>query len=301
MSSEALAWAFAQPIPPAPKMVLLALANNANKYGQQCFPSLKSIVENCTPMKVRTVQNHLKWLAEQARLITITPWFTESGRQTSNLYELCLTTTYCGEGAESCTPPDPQIEGGEGAESCRGRVQKAAPGRVQKAAPPLNPDLNLDLRKKEESPGGARGTRRRPARVCDTGDVWEAYRLGYVERYRIEPVRDATTNSVLRRLVEKFGVGEAPGIVRQYLLSARKLYIDNGHPPTLLLRDCYGLRTEMKAGPPPVQPVGPKALQPLPVVATQGDPCPPEVAARLARMLGRETFSFPVELEAVGA
>lgn len=47
--------------------------------------------------------------------------------------------------------------------------------------------------------------------------------------------------------------------------------------------------------PPISTPSGPKALQPVPPTATQGEACPPEVAARLARMLGRESFSFPAE------
>ena len=45
--------------------------------------------------------------------------------------------------------------------------------------------------------------------------------------------------------------------------------------------------------PPAVKLSRPKALQPVPPMATQGEPCPPEVAARLAKMLGRETFSWP--------
>jgi hypothetical protein len=111
----------------------------------------------------------------------------------------------------------------------------------------------------------------------------------------VEPIRDATTNAILKQLVQKFGPGEAPAIVQQYFRSEKKLYLDNRHPPNLLLRDCYGLRTELLEKPVPVKPSGPKALQPVTPTATQGEACPPEVAARLARMLGRESFSFPVE------
>ncbi len=133
MSVEAMTWAFAQPIPPAPKIVLLALANSANKHGA-CWPGLDLIVEAVKPMKLRTVQNHLQWLKEQ-QLITVQARYSDrSGVQLSNLYVLALATTYRGEGAESCTLED--------AGSCRVRVQELLQGEGARAAAP--PDKNLE-------------------------------------------------------------------------------------------------------------------------------------------------------------
>ncbi|WP_211149160.1 helix-turn-helix domain-containing protein [Fluviibacter phosphoraccumulans] len=45
------------------KMVLLALADNANDEGTNCFPSVATIVEKCS-MSERTVQGHLQSLEE---------------------------------------------------------------------------------------------------------------------------------------------------------------------------------------------------------------------------------------------
>ena len=45
------------------KMVLLALADNANDEGTNCFPSVATIVEKCS-MSERTVQGHLQALEE---------------------------------------------------------------------------------------------------------------------------------------------------------------------------------------------------------------------------------------------
>lgn len=303
MSNEAQAWAFRQPIPPAPKLVLLALANNANKEGKQCFPSLRLLVENCCPMKERTVQYHLKWLAS-AKLITITPWFTPSGRQTSNLYELDLTTMYCGEGARSCTPHSAGVSVGEGARSCTGRVQEVAPGRVQEllrgegARAVAPPDQNLDplVEPLEGVPVESRGARRAPRGVVETAEVWEAYRLGCVGLYRVEPVRDAMTNAVLKKLVQKFGREEAPRIVRHYFTLDRKVYVDNRHPPTLLLRDCYGIRTDLLAGPRPATPVGPKAYQPAPMLDTSAVvACPGDIHELVAQVRAGTKFSFPTD------
>ena len=300
MSNEAQAWAFSQPLPPAPKLVLLALANNANKEGKQCFPSLRLIVDHCRPMRSRTVQYHLKWLADKAKLITVTPWFTPSGRQTSNLYELDMTTTYCGEGAESCTLGDVPEMGGEGAESCTGEgaesctgegARALAPGRVQKVAPP---DQNLDLQKndpKKRTPVGARGARRREPL---SSAAWEGYRRGHHNRYGIEPVRDPTTNTVLCSLVRTFGHEEAAQVAEFYFSLNRKVYVENKHPPNLLMRDRFGIRTEMKTGPVRAPVSVPKAFQSLPPRHTQVDECPPDAAAMLSRIRGK-TFSFPAD------
>jgi hypothetical protein len=38
--------------------------------------------------------------------------------------------------------------------------------------------------------------------------------------------------------------------------------------------------------------VGPKAFQPVAVSPVVGEPCPPEVAAKLSRLLGGQAFSF---------
>lgn len=273
MSTEAMAWAFAQPIPPAPKMVLLALSNNADKHGKNCFPSLRTIVENCTPMKVRTVQYHLKWLAEVAKLITITPWFQPSGRQTSNLYELCLSTSYCGEGAKSCT---------------EGRVQKVAPGRVQKVASLLNPE-NLDLRKKEEDP---------PSPQAGGADV-----VVPVNTEEFDQFWDAFPNKVGKKAARRSWerATDKPGIIEilQAIVRAKKGerwqrgYIPN--PATWLNQGRWADVVETPA----VGPGLPKAYQPTPATPVRGEACPPEVAAKLARILGRETFSWPAAEVAV--
>lgn len=39
--------------------------------------------------------------------------------------------------------------------------------------------------------------------------------------------------------------------------------------------------------------VGPKAYQPVAPMPVSGEPCPPEVAAKLARLLGGHAFSLP--------
>lgn len=297
MSVEAMTWAFEQKIPPAQKVVLLALANNADKKSGFAWPGLESIVENCAPMGKRMVQRHIRWLA-QHNLLSVEARFTEKGRQTSNLYRLHLDTTCRGMGVIHDTLNKPVENPPKSVTEGSGRVSEVTPLRMSQLChgedvAALTPsDKNLDplFDPSEGTPGAAHGLRRHLGDNSATSETWEAYRLGNVELYGIEPVRDATTNTVLKRLVQKFGRTEAPLIVRQYFRMDRKLYVENKHPPTLLLRDCYGIRTEMKTEPKlkPKPVLGPKAYQPAPSVSVQGEPCPPDAAEKLAKIRGKK-------------
>lgn len=125
-----------------------------------------------------------------------------------------------------------------------------------------------------------------------------AYADSHKSRYGIDPVRNAKTSALLCQLVDRLGAEEAPLVVAYYLTLDTALYAKAGHPLNLLVRDCEALRTQWKRGPRPAPTVGPKALQAVPTRAVQGEACPPEVAAKLSRILGRGTFSWPAEKEA---
>lgn len=89
MSVEAMTWAFAQPLPPCPKSVLVALANRADEDGF-CWPGIDDL-ERRTGWKRRAVQTAIKDL--QARqLLTVSPQFSDkTGVQKSNLYRIALS------------------------------------------------------------------------------------------------------------------------------------------------------------------------------------------------------------------
>ncbi len=121
MSVEALTWAFALPLAPAPKVVLLALANSANKTGE-CWPGLDIIVEACKPMKLRQVQRHIHTL-EDLHLVQRAPRFLPTtGRQIANGYKLAMTPTTGGEGGENARVEDGVSDRGGTTENARGRV-----------------------------------------------------------------------------------------------------------------------------------------------------------------------------------
>lgn len=58
MSVAAMHWAWSQVLPPAPKLILMALADNADDAGY-CWPRVKKIAERCS-VSERTVQRTLK-------------------------------------------------------------------------------------------------------------------------------------------------------------------------------------------------------------------------------------------------
>lgn len=81
-----------------------------------------------------------------------------------------------------------------------------------------------------------------------TSEVWTAYAQAYMERYGIEPVRNAKVNGQFSQLVKRLGADEAPGVARSYLANRNALYVASKHCTDLMLRDCEKLRTEWITG-----------------------------------------------------
>lgn len=109
MSIPAMNMAWRMALPPTSKLILLALADNANDQGE-CWPSLRNIATRCQ-VSPRTVQRLLKSF-EREGLIRVLPRFGSDGRQTSNRYLLTFTESQ-GEGDKLSPPVVKQcVEGG---------------------------------------------------------------------------------------------------------------------------------------------------------------------------------------------
>ena len=67
MSVRLMSWAFGQKIDPAPKLVLVALADHANGETGLCIPSQQALAVQCS-MSVRSVQRHIQTLEEAGLL-----------------------------------------------------------------------------------------------------------------------------------------------------------------------------------------------------------------------------------------
>lgn len=88
MSFEAMAWAAKSECGNSlNKLCLLMLANYANAEGE-AYPSYKRLAEMCS-CNDRTIMRSIKSL-EELGMVKIKPRFTDSGKQTSNTFILCM-------------------------------------------------------------------------------------------------------------------------------------------------------------------------------------------------------------------
>lgn len=85
MSIVAMNWVWAQRLAPAPKMVLLALADAADDEGV-CWPSVPTLAEKCS-ISTRTVRRILQELSAKG-LLQADARFRVDGSSTSNRYKL---------------------------------------------------------------------------------------------------------------------------------------------------------------------------------------------------------------------
>jgi len=82
-----MTWAWSISLPPTPKLVLMALADEADDRGF-CFPSIRHVASKCS-MTPRSVQRLIRRLA-QDRLVVIERRFTKDRARTSNGYRLAV-------------------------------------------------------------------------------------------------------------------------------------------------------------------------------------------------------------------
>ena len=82
----------------------------------------------------------------------------------------------------------------------------------------------------------------------DSRPTWEAYRAAYMNRYREEPIRNATVNAQLSQFVKRIPLDEAPLVAEFYLSHNAAFYVQQLHPVGLLLKDAEALRTQWARG-----------------------------------------------------
>jgi|JI10StandDraft_1071094.scaffolds.fasta_scaffold02886_27 hypothetical protein len=81
-----------------------------------------------------------------------------------------------------------------------------------------------------------------------SSETWDAYRAAYKNRYREEPVRNATVNSQLAQFVKRIPESEAPLVAEFYLTHNDAFYVKQLHPVGLMLKDAEALRTQWARG-----------------------------------------------------
>jgi hypothetical protein len=84
----------------------------------------------------------------------------------------------------------------------------------------------------------------KPKPETETSETWASYSEAYRERYRTEPVRNATVNSQMAQFVRRLGIEEAPHVARFYVGHQNAFYVRNMHTVGNMLNDAEKLRTE---------------------------------------------------------
>ena len=103
-----MTWAWATPLPPTPKLVLMALADIADDHGV-CWPSHRTLALKCT-LSDRTVRRTLGKL-HALKLLIVEPRMRKNGSSASNCYRLAV----------DAPPPGQIVLGGDGQASPGGR------------------------------------------------------------------------------------------------------------------------------------------------------------------------------------
>lgn len=285
-----------EPITIGEKLIMIILANYYNEEKGFAWPSLSRLADE-TLYSRRGLVSALQSLERKGLLHIVR--HPDATKRVTNHYRFpelnSLPSPVTSEsGSLDLEKPDSQT----GEVRLPALVNSVPP--LVNSVPPIFPvtlnDLSKDIAAEQrlETGIGLVPTRRRVKPPIGTA-AFNAYSEAHLKRYGVEPVRNSKTNALMSQLVDRLGVEEAPLVAAFYLTVDTPLYVNARHPPTLLLRDCESLRTQWKTGPVRAPRVGHKALQPVPRVESSPAECPPEAAAALSKILGRDAFSFSTE------
>lgn len=75
--------------------------------------------------------------------------------------------------------------------------------------------------------------------------IFEAYQDAYVQRYGLEPLRNAKTNSICAQIAKQLPLDEARALMHFFVQQNVAFYLQRGHAIQLALADLQALRTNM--------------------------------------------------------
>lgn len=139
---------------------------------------------------------------------------------------------------------------------------RASPPPSQEESRALDPrararDLDLDLGPRTVDRDLAGGSLTAPAKrqaspvkagTTPGALAFAAYAEAYRQRYGTDPVRNHKVNIAFADLAKRLPAEEAPEVAAYYVHHGAAFYVQSGHAPGLLLRDCEKLRTEWATG-----------------------------------------------------
>lgn len=128
--------------------------------------------------------------------------------------------------------------------------QDSLPSPATSPAPLPSPELQNPSAAAFASPATEKPKRASKKAKPDppTRETWAAYANAHLQRYGVEPMRNAKVNGMMARFCERLPLDEAPHVAAFFVQSNRGLYVSAKHAVDLLLRDAEGLRTEWVTG-----------------------------------------------------
>ncbi|STZ49885.1 phage associated protein [Neisseria dentiae] len=262
-------------------MVLLALCDHANDDGV-CYPSQDKLSVKCSMAK-RTIVSHIQWLEErriithkrrqntqrrQSNLYQIT--LENYSQESKNNHSACANSA-CANSAcanSACANSAPESANFAPSESAnfapsyyieepsvfnhQEEPSVVAPTAEAADAPPpclpklLNRDCLQDgdvLVLEAEAMPSEKPAKQKTANPDNT-KTWEAYRQAYLQRYGVEPIRNAQANALIANLVKAVGGEEAPMLAWFYVSHNKGWYVQNRHALKHLIADVQAVRTD---------------------------------------------------------
>ena len=116
---------------------------------------------------------------------------------------------------------------------------------IAESLPITKPDLFDPEKPVENLPAKTSAPKKKAQpKETKTGETWKKYSGAYFDRYGTEPVRNATVNGQLSKLIDRIGKDEAPFVAEYFVTINNSYYVQRGHGIGILLADCEKIRTE---------------------------------------------------------
>ena len=93
-----------------------------------------------------------------------------------------------------------------------------------------------------------KATRQKTDAQIANANTWDAYTIAYLERYGVEPVRNAKVNAQIAQLVQRLGADEAPQVAMFYVTINDSFFLRASHEFGLLVARAEGIRTQWITG-----------------------------------------------------
>lgn len=288
MSKQAVDWAESLPtLPTGVKPLLVHLARFASKDDHTCYRA-QDVIAVSIDQGIRTVERNVSWLKEKGLITSKRHYkngVRVADEITLNV-GAALPVNLAGSRPSKCRVNKPtlpvnydnltrQLEGGYPSTTTNPSIYKLtnkqnqhcvdanAVAELQEKNNFLQQEndalraevevLKSQLAEQQKPQVVAVVDKPKPAKAKTeqqqaNADTWQAYANAYFNRYQVEPLRNAKTNTIISNFVKAVGAELAPAMARYYVNLNTPYYLQKTHAIGLLLSDIEPIRTQYLTG-----------------------------------------------------